>query len=419
MEFLIPARTARPSDDPIFALNAEAQARTAAGEQVVNATVGALLDDEGRLAVIPTVTQTLREIEPLVGAGYAPISGSPAFLDAVIRDLLGDRPEAKQAVAAATPGGSGALRHAVANFLERGQSLLTTSFYWGPYKTLSDESERQLSTFRMFEEGGRLDAADFERKLRGVLDAQGRALVFLNSPCHNPTGYSFDDDEWRAVTEVVARESERGPIALLLDVAYARYGGATQGDGKGGSSTADALAGCLDRVLPIAGKALLLFAWSASKAFTQYGLRVGALVAVHPDADERSRIQNALSYSCRGTWSNCNAGGMAAIARVLTDPTLAARVEKERAQLKALLDRRVAKWNELATAAKLRYPRYDGGFFTTVFCEDAPAVAARLRAAGVFVVPQAGALRVALCSVPERDVPRLVTAMGTAGACRP
>src|SRR5687767_1239587 len=123
MEFLIPARTARPSDDPIFALNAEAQARTAAGEQVVNATVGALLDDEGRLAVIPTVTQTLREIEPVVGAGYAPISGSPAFLEAVVADLLGDRPEARQAVAAATPGGSGALRHAVANFLERGQSL--------------------------------------------------------------------------------------------------------------------------------------------------------------------------------------------------------------------------------------------------------------------------------------------------------
>lgn len=431
MEFLIPARTSRPSDDPIFALNAEAQARTAGGEQVVNATVGALLDDEGRLAVIPSVTQTLREIEPHVGAGYAPISGSKAFLDAVVNDLLGDRPEAKQAIAAATPGGSGALRHAVANFLERGQSLLTTSFYWGPYKTLADESERQLSTFRMFDENGRLDAVDFERKLRGVLDAQGRALIFLNSPCHNPTGYSFDDDEWRAVTEVVARESERGPIALLLDVAYARYGGArpdgsaagpTGAKSPDGASTADALAGCLDRVLPIAGKALLLFAWSASKAFTQYGLRVGALVAVHPDADERSRIQNALSYSCRGTWSNCNAGGMAAITRVLGDPTLAARVEKERSQLKGLLDRRVAKWNELATAAKLRYPRYDGGFFTTVFCDDAPGVATRLKAAGVFVVPQAGALRVALCSVPERDVPRLVpsiaTAIGTSGAAR-
>ena len=42
---------------------------------------------------------------------------------------------------------------------------------------------------------------------------------------------------------------------------------------------------------------------------------------------------------------------------------------------------------------------------------DKPRVrrlAERLKAAGVFVVPQAGALRVAVCSVAERDVGRLV-----------
>jgi aromatic-amino-acid transaminase len=99
---------------------------------------------------------------------------------------------------------------------------------------------------------------------------------------------------------------------------------------------------------------------------------------------------------------------MAAVARILESPELRARVDRERAVLKALLDRRVACWNDLAGKAGLRYPRYDGGFFTTVFCEGAPAVAARLKADGIFVVPQAGALRVALCSVAERDVPRLV-----------
>ncbi len=32
---------------------------------------------------------------------------------------------------------------------------------------------------------------------------------------------------------------------------------------------------------------------------------------------------------------------------------------------------------------------------------------------GVFVVPQKGALRVALCSVPEKDVERLVSALAS------
>lgn len=395
MDFLIPTRTARAGDDLIFALNTEARARATAGEAIVNATVGALLDEEGKLAVLSGVAAALRELPVSTGAGYAPITGSAEFQRAVIDDLLGTRPAADWAVAVATPGGSGALHLAVADFLEPHQAALTTSYYWGPYRTITDELDRSLSTFRMFDERGRLDLADLERKLQASVDAQGRALALLNSPCHNPTGYSFDDEEWRGLVDVIERAAARAPITLLLDVAYSRYSAST-------------LDHALDHVLRLAGKAMLLFAWSASKSFTQYGLRVGALVAVHPDPDVRRRVRNALGYSCRGTWSNCNAAGLAAITHALTDPELRARTDAERATLKALLDRRVARWNELASAAGLRYPRYDGGFFTTVFCDDAPAVAARLKGKGLFVVPQVGALRVALCSVAERDIPRLV-----------
>jgi aromatic-amino-acid transaminase len=399
MTFLIPSTADRPGDDPIFAISAEASARVAAGEDVINATLGVLLDDEGRLAVFPTVVEAIRETPPEVTAAYAPIAGPPAFLRAVVGDLLGARPEAAWAVAVATPGGSGAVRVAITNFLEPGQSLLTTNYHWAPYRTIADDSGRGVETFRMFDERGRLDTRDFDRKLRELLDKQGRALAILNSPCHNPTGYSFHDEEWEAIVEAVANEAHRGPIALAFDVAYARYG-------------ATDLSRAVDKVLPIADKVQLLFAWSASKSFAEYGLRVGALVGLQKDPAERRILDNAFSFACRATWSNCNAGGMAAIARLLSDPALRARVDRERGALKALLDRRVARWNELAHQVGLRYPRYDGGFFVTVFCEDSQAACARLKAEGVYVVALPGALRVALCAVPERDVPRLVDAMG-------
>jgi aromatic-amino-acid transaminase len=395
MEFLIPSRTSRPADDPIFSLNAEAQARRKAGEAVINATVGALLDDEGQLAMIGAAVDALRAVPPEISAAYAPIAGPPAFLQAVVEDLFAGRPEAAWATAVATPGGTGALRHAISSFLEPQQMLLTSGFYWGPYKTLADESDRTLATFRMFDDRGKLDAADLDRKLGGMLDAQGRALVFLNTPCHNPTGYSFDAEDFQGVESAVARASTRGPVTVLFDIAYARYG-------------KEDLSFTVDRALRLAGKAMVLFAWSGSKSFTSYGLRVGALVAVSSDPAERARIQNALSYSSRGTWSTCNAAGMAAITRVLTDPDLHARAGRERAAWKALLDKRVERWNELATAAGLSFPRYDGGFFTTVFCSDHTRAAARLREEGIFVVPAQGALRIGLCSVAERDIPRLV-----------
>lgn len=396
MKYLIPSHRARPSDDPIFALNAEAKARQAAGEAIVNATVGALLADDGSLATLSSVSEAIRSVPPTVAAAYPPIAGPPDFLKAVAVDLLG--PHASFAASSATPGGSGALHHAISSFVEHGQTVLTTSFYWGPYKTLSDQQERELGTFRMFDPAGRFDVASFEEHLHQILDVQGRALVLLNSPCHNPTGYSLDASEWDDVATVVATASKKGPITVAIDGAYALYG-------------ARALAQDRDRILRMADHALVVFAWSASKSFTQYGARVGALVAFCPDEADRRRVASALSFASRGTWSTCNAAGMSAITRALVEPELRARVDAERATLKALLDRRVAVWNERARAAGLVFPRYDGGFFTTVLCDGAFDVAAALKQDGVFVVPQAGALRVALCSVSERDVPRLVDAI--------
>jgi aromatic-amino-acid transaminase len=406
MLHVIPSHQARPSDDPIFALNKEATLRRDRGEHVVNATVGALLDDEGRLAVLPSTARAVTEVPTDEWATYAPIAGSPAFLRAVMDDVLASEPDLRaSAVACATPGGTGALRHAIANFLEPGQSLLTTSYYWGPYATLADEADRKVTTFRMFK-GDALDVEALDRALAAQLESQKRALLFLNDPCHNPTGYSMRPEEWRAVVERIAARTSQGAVTLLVDMAYSAYG-------------ARDVASVVKELRPLLGKAALLFAWSASKSFTHYGLRVGALVACVADERERQITENALSYSCRGTWSNCTRGGQAAVTRLLTDPELAAACRAEREELKALLRSRVDAFNAAAPARGLVYPRYEGGFFVTVFHDDPVAKAAAMKEAGVFVVPQKapqgdqgrGALRVALCSVAQRDVARLVDAL--------
>jgi aromatic-amino-acid transaminase len=134
------------------------------------------------------------------------------------------------------------------------------------------------------------------------------------------------------------------------------------------------------------------------------------------DEGERRATESALSYSCRGTWSNCNRGGLSAITRLLSDPEMARACTAERGELQAILRARVDAFNRHATERGLRYPRYEGGFFVTVF-HDAPREKAEaMRAKGVYVVPQvrkggSGALRVALCSVAERDVAQLVDAL--------
>jgi aromatic-amino-acid transaminase len=395
---LLPDRNSdRPGNDPIFALNAQAQQRKAKGDAVINATVGALLEDDGTLAVLPTVIETLRDVPAQKAAGYAPIAGDNAFLEAVRKDLLGTSSLASIAVSAATPGGTGALRHAVSTFSERGQSLVTSSFYWGPYQTIADEHERRVSTFAMFDDKGSFNVEAMAKTLDEVSASQGRLLVFLNDPCHNPTGYSMSTGEWEAVRDTLVAASKKVPTTVLADVAYLAFAKDTTG--------------FLQYLEPVAEHGLVCFAWSGSKGFGLYGQRVGSLIACTQDETQRNAVQRALTYACRGTWSNCNASAMDAVRRCLTDGALDPKVRAERARLTALLDRRVQAFNAAAKGTKLSYPRYDGGFFVTVFAKDPKSSMEKLIERGVFVVPGLGSLRVALCSVAEKDVPTLVRAL--------
>lgn len=400
MRHLIPERQQRPDKDVIFALNAEATRRKLAGERIVNATIGSLMNDDGTLAILDSVAGLLREVPREEWAAYAPIPGTPQYLEAVIADTFaGHEALGRAATAVATPGGTGALRHALMNYLQSGQKMLTPSFYWGPYQTLCEEHERGLETFSMFGADGQLDVAALDAKLAAQLAGQGRVLLFLNDPCNNPTGYSMRRSEWRQVVERLLAHADRGPVTLLVDMAYFLYG------------TAEDPRGFMHELTPLLGKVGLLFAWSGSKSFTHYGLRVGALIACEMNDGERAAIQAALAYACRGTWSNCTRGGLWAVTKLLTDPALKGRCDAEREGLKRLLTARVDAFNALARPKGLTYPRYEGGFFVTVFTDDAEGRAATMRGHGVYVVPQKGAVRVALCSVAQADVARLVDAL--------
>lgn len=395
---VIPAARDRAGNDPIFALNADARRRAAAGESILNATLGALMNDDGTLCTMPTVLETLQRFTSARSAGYAPISGVPAYREAVIHDLFADGPLSRQAVAVATPGGTGAVFASVVNFLEPGQKLLLPEFYWGPYRVICGHTRRELDTFRMFDEDGSFDIESLAAGLDRHLAMQGRALVVLNFPCHNPTGYSLDQSEWRRVSETVARAGERGPVTVLIDAAYMEFGG-------------NAARAWINAVPGLMRNATVLVAWTASKSLAQYGARVGALVGLHRDEDERVQMENALGYTCRSTWSNCNHMGQLAVTELLTDPDLVERVAAERGQLETLLQERIAVFNEHAARAALPTPRYDAGFFVAVFTPDQERAAARMREMGVYTVPIPGAVRVAMCSTPASAVPRLVEAL--------
>ncbi len=396
-EQLIPTRRAFPADDPIFALNAEAQARKATGESVLNATVGALLDEAGQLVVLESVMDLWRELTALEVAPYAPIAGDPAFLKALVRRHW---PLLESAGAACTtPGGSGALALSLRNFLEPGQAVLTTAPFWGPYATLAAENGMTLTTAPWPGVDATLDVEAWGQALRNLMQAQGRVLLWLNDPCHNPTGRSLTPADRAALMNVLRAVSKLGPITLLLDFAYLDY---TQEPAAVTAALADYAA------LGEEGRVLVGASMSLSKAMTLYGARCGALT--FPWCADPA-LQAALTQSCRGTWSNCAKAPQSLLLHLMKDGKAQARLAAEHRHWSEVLAARAAALDAALLAEHMQPVHWTGGFFVCVPVADPEAVCTRLKAEGVFTVPLPEGLRIGLCGMRAAEAPRLAQAL--------
>ena len=223
-------------------------------------------------------------------------------------------------------------------------------------------------------------------------------LLVLNTPGQNPTGYTLSEDDWSAIAEAVESVPADVPVTVLLDLAYVRY-----------VPEPEAWWDAVDRFL---ARGTVLLAWTASKTFTLYGARVGALVALHPSRPVLQQIDQALNLSCRGTWTACNHQGQLGVLRLLDDEKLRRASDAERRELVDLLG---ARWDAFASSIAglgLETPPFHGGFFTCVLTEDAEGLATRLQERDVFTVPVSGAIRIALCATPADRMEELATAIG-------
>jgi len=397
-EQLIPTRRAFPADDPIFALNAEAQARKAAGESILNATVGVLLDEAGQLVVLDTVMDLWRGLGAMDVAPYTPIAGDPAFLKALVQrhwPLLG-----AAGAACATPGGSGALSLSLRNFLERGQTLLTTAPFWGPYATMAAENGMGLTTAPWPAAGQDLDGAAWDGALQTLMKAQGRVMLWLNDPCHNPSGRSLSAGDRATLIGLLREVSARGPVTLLLDLAYLDY-----------TREPEAVAAALKdyAALGAEGRVLVGASMSLSKSMTLYGARGGALA--FPWCGDPA-LQAALTQSCRGTWSNCARAPQALLLRLAKDGKAQAHLAAEHRHWSEVLSARALALDAALVAEGMEALHWQGGFFVTVPAADPEAACEGLKTHGVFTVPLPEGLRVGLCGLRADEAPRFARALG-------
>ena len=381
-----------PKEDKIFGINnrATAMAERVGADKVVNATIGALLDDDGKLMVLSSVDHVYRNLEPAEYAAYAPIGGTPAFKAAAIEAALRNYVPKGYVRASATPGGTGAIRNTIANYSNPGDSILTADWFWSPYGTIAGEIGRTVETFPFFTEDRKFHIKAFEAKVIDMLERQSHLVIILNTPAHNPTGYALTVEDWEAIRECLESVNPAKKIVLLVDAAYIDFAG----DEDEYRQFLPVLEKLPENVLPI-------IAYSMSKTYTLYGMRCGAMICMTPSEEIADEFVRVCEYSSRGSWSNCAKAGQSIIAHIFADEKLREAVSHERGEIRDMLLRRGKAFENAAAEVGLVTVPFDAGFFVSIPCDNPDAVAEKLEKEGIFIVPLAKGVRVSIASITE------------------
>jgi len=380
--------------DPIFMIAgkaAEAKEKYGA-DKVINSTLGALMEDDGSLVAFDSVYSTFKNLDNAEIAAYAPIQGTKEFLEAAEENCFGKyRPDA-YIRAVATPGGTGGVKQAVWNYTNPGDSILTTNWYWSPYNTITEEIDRGVETFDIFDEDGNYNLKGLKEKSSDLLEKQKRLLLVLNTPAHNPTGYSVSDDEWDQIIGFLKEKAENkeNKITVLVDAAYIEFAGEKDERKK-----------FFKKFTNLPDNLFIIVAFSTSKSHTMYGLRSGAVIGISSNEEIVEEFYYACLHTARANWSNGTRGAMATVAKITNDDQLRNQYEEEKSKYKKLLRKRAEAFVEEAEKIGLDILPYRDGFFVSIPCDDPQGASQKLMEENIFVVPLQKGLRFAICAVSE------------------
>ena len=392
-----------PLEDKIFGISSRAKAMIAekGADKVINATIGSLLDDEGKLVVLSSVVDTMKTLNPVDFADYAPIGGTPQFREAVKKAAFGSFQPSCFTEAVATPGGTGAIRNTISNYSRMGDKILTSDWHWAPYNTIAGELGRCIDTYPMFDENGMFHVNAFGEKVRELIAEQKSLVIILNTPAHNPTGYSLTLEDWSGVLNVLRGEAGKAEsIVLLVDAAYIDFAG----DEEEYRRFLPELEKLPENILPI-------IAYSLSKTYTLYGTRCGAMICMAQTAEVAAEFRRVCEFSSRGSWSNSAKLAQVILSKIYADEKLLKKVNEERAEYREMLIQRGRAFEEEARKAGLEIVPFDAGFFASIPCDNPDEISRKLEKEGLFIGPLAKGLRVSVASVSEaacRKIPAMV-----------
>ena len=301
-------------------------------ESKIDLGVGVYKNAEGLTPVmraVKTAEQQLWERETT--KSYVGLVGDPQFSDVMVDLVLSDSVARGNVAAAATPGGTGAVRQAfeLLKMANPDVRVFVSDPTWPNHLSILKYLDLPVVPYRYFDSETR--GVDFAGMMEDLADARSGDVILLHGCCHNPTGANLNMSQWQEVVDFLNTSG----ATPMIDIAYQGFGDGLQEDAAGTRLVASSVPETV-------------IAASCSKNFGIYRERTGLLMVVSQDATAKGLNQSTLAFLNRQNFSFPPDHGARLVTMVLSDPALRAdwAAELEEVRL-GMLDLRTQLASEL------------------------------------------------------------------------
>ncbi|WP_281891127.1 aminotransferase class I/II-fold pyridoxal phosphate-dependent enzyme [Paenibacillus sp. YYML68] len=382
----------------ILSQSAEAKAKA----KKFNATIGTALEN-GQPMHLKVIQDTLSAYEPKDIYEYAPPAGKPELRAAWRAKMLEENPSL-QGKSVGNPIATNALTHGLSIvadlFAGAGDAVVIPDKNWENYElTFGIRRGAELVYYPLYNEARRFNADGLRDALLAQKD-KGKAIVVLNFP-NNPTGYSPDAEEGKAIVEAIRDAAEAGVnVVAVTDDAY--FGLFFE------DSLQESLAGQLADLHP---RVLSIKIDGATKEEYVWGFRVGFITYAGQSETMLAALEQKTMGIIRATISSGPHPSQTFVLHALQSPEFKAQKEekfnimKGRAnRVKALLDS--GKYGDV-----WEYYPFNSGYFMCLKLKTVTAEALRthlLNQCGVGTIALGETdLRVAFSCIEEANIDEL------------
>ena len=301
-------------------------------EQKLDLGVGVYKDPTGVTPIMRSIKAAEKkwwEIER--SKSYVGLVGDPAFSDAIISLVLGGCTPRKLVAAAATPGGSGAVRQGFELFKIANPDVrvFVSDPTWPNHISILKYLNIPCESYRYFDNETR--GVDFDSMVSDLSRAKAGDVILLHGCCHNPTGANLNKQQWQVITDLLNKNG----ATPMIDLAYQGFGDGLEEDAYATRLIAESVPETV-------------IASSCSKNFGIYRERAGLLMVVTQDSSRRNINQSMLAFLNRQNYSFPPDHGSRLVSVVLNDTDLRSDWMSELEDIRnSLLNLRVQLSNEL------------------------------------------------------------------------